>query len=121
MIITWELLPQAFIKVNFDGSLVRNSGGAGFVIHGLNAGVVATRGSHLFDISVLGAESRAACAGIIYARRILQAYQLIRGWTQSWMEETHSHPVLHDISRILMGYTLVIVAHVYHEVSNVAN
>lgn len=48
------------LKVNFDESIIDRRGGASFVIHGPDSILVATRGSHLFESTVLGVELHVA-------------------------------------------------------------
>lgn len=41
VLISWELSPSRFFKVNFDGSVRGRDGGAGFIIHGSGFGIIA--------------------------------------------------------------------------------
>lgn len=54
--IPWKLPSPTFLKVNFDGSIMGITGGASFVIKGLDSRPVATEGNHLSGPLVLEVE-----------------------------------------------------------------
>lgn len=105
MFISWELPSPIFLKVNFDGNVMGTTGGAGFIIRGLDSRLMTAGGSHLFGPSVLGAELWMAWAGTVYARLTHCANRLmiesdctaIIGCIQSYARIIATHLWLQDI------------------------
>lgn len=54
--ISWELPPLTFFKVKFDGNVINNRGGVGFIIRRVDSRFEAVGGNHLFGPSIPGAE-----------------------------------------------------------------
>lgn len=101
-------------------------GGTSFVIRSLGLHLTVTGGCHLFAPTVLAVELWGTWAGILYARRILQAeYLILKGDSTiiiSWIREAIRtllvHPLLRDIIFLLQGCSVCIVRHVYREANS---
>ncbi|XP_038988047.1 uncharacterized protein LOC120112548 [Phoenix dactylifera] len=129
---TWEPPPPSFLKVNFDGSVLDGGtrGGAGFVIRDPRSRVVAAGGCRLFDISVPGAELRAAWAGLRHARQVLRASSIILegdsatviGWIQRGPSgESTDHPLIRDIRMMVRDSVAFEAKHVFREANGAAD
>lgn len=94
-----------FYKINFDGSVIDDQGGASFVIHDPGLCQVLVGGCHLFAPTVSTAEIRRAWVRILYVTRILQTEHLIIeddsatiiSWIREAMMTPPMHPLMHDI------------------------
>ncbi len=129
---TWEPPPPSFLKVNFDGSVMDGGrrGGAGFVVRGPSFDVVAAGGHQIFDISVPGAELRAAWMGLSYAWRVLRASSVFlegdSATVISWIRRgpgSHGcvHPLLRDIWTMVGEGVTFQARHVYREANGAAD
>lgn len=129
LFISWEPPPSGSVKVNFDGSVRGGRGGAGFVIRGPDARLLAAGGFHLYEPSVPTAELHAAWAGITFAVRELRAERiLIEGdsatviaWIQSGSQQQEAHPLIRDIWTSLHLSTAISIRHVYREANSAAD
>lgn len=65
--ILWEPSLSKFYKINFDGSVMDNHGGAGFIIHDPGLNLAAAGGCYLFASTVPAVELRDSWTGILYA------------------------------------------------------
>lgn len=121
--------PLRYLSISFDGSVRNKRGGASFVIKGSDLGIVTTRESFLFELTISVVELRGAWAGIIYAQRILQVDRLIIegnsatviSWIREAMKSTSLHPLIHDIALLLQDCSDMMVRHVYREVNSVVD
>ncbi|XP_038979861.1 uncharacterized protein LOC120109984 [Phoenix dactylifera] len=129
---TWEPPPPSFLKVNFDGSILQGGerGGVGFVVRGPNSSVIAAGGFQPFDISVPGAELRAAWAGLRYVRRALQARDvllegdsvIVIGWlSQASGGVGDYHPLVRDIRSMGCDEMVVQVRYMFREANGAAD
>lgn len=99
--ISWNL-PLNFFKINFDGNVMGNEGGADFIIKSPNSRFVDAGGSHLFGTSILSTELRVTWAGIVHARLILYIdHFMIEGdsstvihWIQCYERDGATHRLL---------------------------
>ena len=118
-----EALSLGFVKVDFDGSVRNERGGAAFVIHGPDGRLLAASESHLFEPSILVAELHATWAGVTFARQQLRTERIflegdfatIISWIQRDARHLEVHLLIRDVWISLHQSAAVQVQHIYQE------
>lgn len=114
----------------FDGSVMDGRDEARFAIYGPDSWFIAADGVWLVEISLAGAELRAAWKGISFARLILQACRLIVegdsvmivAWLQGCpVYGVVTHFLVCGIRYMLQGCAIYDTRHIYYEANNVAD
>ncbi|XP_008812499.2 uncharacterized protein LOC103723382 [Phoenix dactylifera] len=129
--VSWELSPSGFLKMNFDGSISEGGSrcGVNFVIRDQELRLIAAGGRRIFDEFILVAELRAAYEGLVYASVYLEAQRIfleddsatLIEWIMCGHARPNLHPLVRDVCHLLDSFDSFWVTHIFREVNNAAD